>query len=201
MENTLSRFSFFLRKKDINVKVSEFHIHQNNIETEWHAKEWISDQCPGVMVGRVENRLCIRCLEKTNKHAIYFYFIAVVIFCVYHTGTHNGFLHLIFIILKSSKILRIQLSNLQLSMDWCWRNRWASRRQMSTRCSEPMKSYPQRDSVHRSLTEGPARKQKKHKSERTWRVRCPTESNSATADAQPTRRRRRWRNVRSRMKL
>lgn len=74
MENALSRFSFFfLRKKDINIKVSEFHIHQNNIETEWHAKEWISDQCPGVMVGRarVENRLCIRCLKKNPMQSIF----------------------------------------------------------------------------------------------------------------------------------
>lgn len=92
-------------------------------------------------------------------------------------------------------------SNLQLSMGWCWLSCWASRRQMSTRCLAPMKSYSQCDSGHRSLTEGPARKQKKHKSERTWRVCCPTESNSATADAQPTRKRRHWRNVRPRMKI
>lgn len=34
---------------------------------------------------------------------------------------------------------------------------------------------------------------KKHKWEWTWRVRCPTESHSATTDDQPTRKRRRGR--------
>lgn len=49
-----------------------------------------------------------------------------------------------FLILISSKIWRVQLSSLWLSMD-CWRTCWASRCQMSRRCSEAMKSYPQRD--------------------------------------------------------
>lgn len=49
-----------------------------------------------------------------------------------------------FPILISSKIWRIQLSDLRHSMD-CWRTCWASQSQMSRHCLEAMKSYPQHD--------------------------------------------------------
>lgn len=45
----------------------------------------------------------------------------------------------------------------------CWRTCWVSWCQMAMRCFEAMKSYPQRDSVHRSLTEGSGRSGRKQR--------------------------------------
>lgn len=58
-------------------------------------------------------------------------------------------------------------------------------------CSfKAMKSYPQRDSVHRSLTEGSGREQRN--ANQSGREESLTEINSATTDDQPVRKRR-WR--------